>query len=199
MQVTTKTYITLEELLEYYESDFITYNYPQLLVILTSNGNFNVQDSRIKLITTTESALKLWQYVCARFCEEYVLIDDTKSNYKEFTTPFLRKVVNILNGSFDRYNAVYESFETQKSKLLDKIKTTQLGSAKFNDTPQGNGDFSDDAHTTNITLTKGETESDNITPVMRLKEIEDSLNDILFNWSKEFEKIFVEGGNLEDE
>ena len=198
MQVTTKTYITLEELLKYYESNFISYDYPQLLSILTSNGNFNVQNERINLIVTTESVLKLWQYVCSRFINEYILIDDTKSDYKEFTTPFLRKVLNILNGSYDRYNAVYEAFETQKSKLLDKIKTTQLGSAKFNDTPQGNGDYSDDTHTTNITLTKGETESDNLTPVMRLKEIEDSLNDILFNWSKEFEKIFVEGGNLNE-
>lgn len=197
MKVTTRTYITFEELLEYYESDFIDYNYPQLVLILRINGHFNLEDSRIKLITATESTLKLWQYVCARFCEEYVLIDDTKSDYKEFTTPFLRKVLNILNGSFDRYNAVYDAFETQKSKLLNTIKTTQLGSAKFNDTPQGNGDYSDDPHTTNITLTKGETESDNLTPVMRLKEIEDSLNDILFNWSKEFEKIFVEGGNIE--
>ena len=198
MKVTSKTYITLEELLKYYESNFISYDYPQLLAILTSNGNFNVQDERINLLVTTESVLKLWQYVCARFINEYILIDDTKSDYKEFTAPFLRKVLNILNGSFDRYNAVYDAFETQKSKLLDTIKTTQLGSAKFNDTPQGNGDYSDDTHTTNITLTKGETESDNLTPVMRLKEIEDSLNDILFNWSKEFEKIFVEGGNLNE-
>lgn len=198
MQVTTKTYITLEELLKYYESNFISYDYPQLLAILTSNGNFNVQNERINLIVTTESVLKLWQYVCSRFINEYILIDDTKSDYKEFTTPFLRKVLNILNGSYDRYNAIYDAFETQKSKLLNTIKTTQLGSAKFNDTPQGNGDYSDDTHTTNITLTKGETESDNLTPVMRLKEIEDSLNDILFNWSKEFEKIFVEGGNLNE-
>lgn len=198
MKVTCKTYITLEELLKYYESDFITYDYPQLLAILTSNGNFNVQNERINLIVTTESVLKLWQYICSRFINEYILIDDTKSDYKEFTAPFLRKVLNVLNGSFDRYNAVYEAFEKQKSKLLDTIKTTQLGSAKFNDTPQGNSDYSDDPHTTNITLTKGETESDNLTPVMRLKEIEDSLNDILFNWSKEFEKIFVEGGNLNE-
>ena len=198
MQVTCKTYITLEELLKYYESNIITYNYPHLLAILTSNGNFNVQNERINLIVTTESVLKLWQYICARFIDEYILIDDTKSDYKEFTAPFLRKVLNILNGSYDRYNAIYEAFETQKSKLLDTIKTTQLGSAKFNDTPQGNGDYSDDTHTTNITLTKGETESDNLTPVMRLKEIEDSLNDILFNWSKEFEKIFVEGGNVDE-
>lgn len=198
MKVTCKTYITLEELLKYYESNFITYDYPQLLAILTSNGNFNVQNERINLLVTTESVLKLWQYVCSRFINEYILIDDTKSDYKEFTAPFLRKVLNILNGSYDRYNAIYNAFEMQKSKLLDTIKTTQLGSAKFNDTPQGNGDYSDDPHTTNITLTKGETESDNLTPVMRLKEIEDSLNDILFNWSKEFEKIFVEGGNLNE-
>lgn len=197
MKVTSRTYITLEELLKYYNSNFLEYDYPQLLVILTSNGHFNVQDERIRLITTSKSVLKLWQYNCSRFIDEYILIDDHKSDYKEFTAPFLRKVLNILNGSFDRYNAIYDAFETQKSKLLNTIKTTQLGSARFNDTPQGNGDYSDDPHTTNITLTKGETESDNLTPVMRLKEIEDSLNDILFNWSKEFEKIFVEGGNIE--
>lgn len=198
MKVKTRTYITFEELLKYYNSNFLEYDYPQLLVILTSNGHFNVQDERINLIITTESVLKLWQYICSRFNDEYILIDDTKSDYKEFTTPFLRKVLNILNGSYDRYNAIYDAFETQKSKLLNTIKTTQLGSAKFNDTPQGNGDYSDDPHTTNITLTKGETESEQLTPVMRLKEIEDSLNDILFNWSKEFEKIFVEGGNIDE-
>ena len=70
MKVTCKTYITLEELLKYYESNFISYDYPQLLAILTSNGNFNDQDERINLIVTTESALKLWQYVCSRFINE---------------------------------------------------------------------------------------------------------------------------------
>ena len=43
MQVTTKTYITLEELLKYYESDFITYDYPQLLAILTSNNRVGIK------------------------------------------------------------------------------------------------------------------------------------------------------------
>ena len=102
MKVTSKTYITLEELLKYYESNFITYDYPQLLAILTSNGNFNVQDERINLLVTTESVLKLWQYVCARFINEYILIDDTKIE---------------LNFDTDCIQLEYDFIETQESEL----------------------------------------------------------------------------------
>ena len=60
-----------------------------------------------------------------------------------------------------------QNLNNNKSKLLDDVKSSSV--ARFNDTPQNSGDFSDDNHTSNITTT---TSSSNVgTMMQRLNEI----------------------------
>ena len=80
-----------------------------------------------------------------------------------------------------------QNFENNKQKLLDDVKSSSV--ARFNDTPQNSGDFSDDNHTSNITTT---TSSSNVgTMMQRLNEIEDNIKQLYIDWSNEFRKFII--------
>ena len=76
--------------------------------------------------------------------------------------------------STEKYSMLIQNFENNKAKLLDDVKSSSV--ARFNDTPQNSGDFSDDNHTSNITTT---TSSSNVgTMMQRLNEIEDNIKQL---------------------
>ena len=80
-----------------------------------------------------------------------------------------------------------QNLEANKAKLLDDVKS--LSVARFNDTPQNSGDFSDDNHTSNITTT---TSSSNVgTMMQRLNEVEDNIKQLYIDWSNEFTKFIT--------
>lgn len=85
------------------------------------------------------------------------------------------------------------------SKLTSTTSTTGSNNSQtnFNDTPQNGGLWSDDKHTSTITLLNGENHndttitSDSGTIMARLKEIRDNLESLYDTWSNEFGKEFV--------
>ena len=80
-----------------------------------------------------------------------------------------------------------QNLNNNKAKLLDDVKSSSI--ARFNDTPQNSGDFSDDQHTSNITTT---TNSSNVgTMMQRLNEIEDNIKQLYIDWSDEFRKFII--------
>lgn len=80
-----------------------------------------------------------------------------------------------------------QNLNNNKAKLLDDVKSSSI--ARFNDTPQNSGDFSDDNHTSNITTT---TNSSNVgTMMQRLNEIEDNIKQLYIDWSNEFRKFII--------
>ena len=80
-----------------------------------------------------------------------------------------------------------QNLNNNKAKLLDDVKSSSI--ARFNDTPQNSGDFSDDKHTSNITTT---TNSSNVgTMMQRLNEIEDNIKQLYIDWSDEFRKFII--------
>ena len=74
----------------------------------------------------------------------------------------------------DKYVMLIQNLELNKSKLLDDVKSSSL--ARFTDTPQNSGDFSDDNHTS--TITKTENSSNVGTMMQRLNEIEDNIKQL---------------------
>ena len=58
---------------------------------------------------------------------------------------------------------------------------------RFNDTPQNQGEFEDEAHNTNVT--KNESATDGGTLLSRLNEIEENLKRLYEDWSNEFRKF----------
>ena len=112
---------------------------------------------------------------------------------------FMMKFLTLLNQTAFRYKSLLSAYDTEKTKLLDKLETTNTGLAKFNDTPQGSGDYSDDTHTSNLTRTTSTTSTEVMTPIQRLKEIQDGFSDVLARWSEEFDNLFLEEANLDYE
>ena len=60
---------------------------------------------------------------------------------------------------------------------------------RYNDTPQNQGEYDDNAH--NTTTTKTEAYSDGGTVLSRLNEIEDNLKRLYENWSNEFRRFII--------
>lgn len=109
---------------------------------------------------------------------------------------FVVKLLNVMNDTKDKYIALMGLYNSQKTHLLDAIKSTTRTTSKFNDTPQDEGDFSDDSHTSNITIGEGESSTEATTPIERLNEISRKYENIVENWLKEFAILFIE--NMED-
>lgn len=104
---------------------------------------------------------------------------------------FFNKLLSLLSSTAKKYVVLIKAYSEKESDLLDKITSVSDGTSRYNDTPQDGGDFSDDEHTTNINQTHTETSSDYETPIKRLKEIRDNLEDCYNAWAFEFAKLFT--------
>lgn len=112
---------------------------------------------------------------------------------------FLAKIVMIIQQTYDRYSTLLGIYASEKSKLLDGVKTTTIGVGRFNDTPQdlSDGDeFGDNTHVSNITKSTAEAVSDVDTKINRIAEIDRKMRNIMKDWTDEFEDLFIEGENI---
>lgn len=129
-------------------------------------------------------------YIWPRFYQEAIIYVDSDEN-EDFVEKFCRTKVGQIfawwKSSMDKYSLLIQNLELNKSKLLNDVKSSSI--ARFNDTPQNSGDFSDDNHTSNITTT---TNSSNVgTMMQRLNEIEDNIKQLYLDWSDEFRKFII--------
>ena len=139
----------------------------------------------------------LWQLVYARFYCEYCY--GTEEDEISGETEFMIKFVNLSVMSYPKYAALLDYYKAKEGSLLDQINSVTTGLARFNDTPQNeeaDDEFEGDLHVTNLTKTKGTSATDGMSPIERLKQIQDSYKLVLRDWSDEFKKIFIEGGNI---
>ena len=128
-------------------------------------------------IETPESIDCFRNHIWPRFYQESVIYVDSNET-EEFLEKFARtKIGQIMSwwmSSSDKYSLLIQNLNNNKSKLLDDVKSSSI--ARFNDTPQNSGDFSDDNHTSNITKTES---SSNVSTMMaRLNEIEDNIKQL---------------------
>ena len=139
---------------------------------------------------TQESTECFRYYIWPRFYQEVVVYVDSDES-----EDFLEKLCRTKAGqifawwfsSSEKYSMLIQNLEANKTKLLDDVKSSSI--ARFNDTPQNSGDFSDDNHTSNITTT---TNSSNVgTMMQRLNEIEDNIKQLYIDWSDEFRKFII--------
>ena len=139
---------------------------------------------------TTESQICFSKYIWPRFYQEAIIYTDSDED-EDFVEKFCRTKVGQIfawwQSSIEKYVLLIKNLENNKSKLLDDVKSSSV--ARFNDTPQNSGDFSDDQHTSNITTT---TSSSNAgTMMQRLNEIEDNIKQLYIDWSNEFRKFIT--------
>ncbi len=112
---------------------------------------------------------------------------------------FWSKFILFVNSSLDRYSTILKYYEDNRDKLMNQIMSKTTSTNKSNDTPQGTGDFSDDAHVSLLDQGEVVSKSDGDTPIARLKEIVSSYKSIYQLWYNEFKRAMVyniiEGAN----
>lgn len=129
-------------------------------------------------------------YIWPRFYMEPIVYVDSGEDTTFVDKFCLTEIGSIFawwKSSMDKYSLLIQNLELNKSKLLADIKSQSV--ARFNDTPQNSGDFSDDPHTSNITTT--ENSSAGGTMMQRLNEIEDNIKQLYIDWSDEFRKFII--------
>ena len=195
-----RTYYTFKDILSEYNNLKEDYLYKEIdftnqLENMLGNGFttsiFNDNDGY-----TNSNYPKLVNLLVKRFLDKYCFYALEGENYLNKGYNFLAKLIYIMEMTSPRYLKLLEVYDSEKDKLLDPVKITSGGITRFKDTPQDEGDFANDEHTTNLTEDSRETSNELDTKMARLKEIESNYNNILLLWSNEFESIFIEEGNI---
>lgn len=156
-----------------------------------STSVFNADDG-----FTNENYVKVLNLVIKRFLNHYCFSTDSETFDYNKGYNFIAKMINVLEMTSPRYLKLLEVYEQAKNELLSPVKIETSRLTRFNDTPQDEGDFANDAHTTNLTEDTGTTKNDLDSKMGRIREIESHYNNILLNWSNEFESIFIEEENI---
>lgn len=169
-----------------------------ITTIMTTYSLVIEDSSNDKLTIFTQ----LMRYVYARFydydvykttIDVYDDIDDVSPTSAELLEIW-RTFVNMFNITAPRYIPLLTQFNNNESAPLAQVSSTSSGLTRFNDTPQDEGDFSSDEHTTNITQTSVTTTSDPASIVERLDSLYKNWRSILKDWSSEFRCLFYVGG-----
>lgn len=150
---------------------------------------------------STETTTLFQRYIWPRFFEEYCAYIDiehspwqepfkpqpTDPEFLEIKDRILGRFWSWLEESRVKYEKLIRLYSANENKLLDQLSTTST--TLFNDTPQEAGDFVNDAHTTNATRVESTAEVG--TPMARLKEIRDNIENLYGAWSNEFRKFII--------
>ena len=145
-------------------------------------------------------AKQIWDRVCNEFSNECIYVSEkpieelTSSECNKIALEHLQKFINVFYNTYDYYSTLLGLYETNKTKLMDKVKSITDNKVKFNDTPQMDNvpTFVGDNYMTNYTHSEGTNESD-IAPVMtRLREIQEDFKNVWNDWIYEFRRLFIE-------
>lgn len=145
---------------------------------------------RPTLAESSEAQICFRDYIWPRFYQEFVIYtdsDESESFLEKFCRTKAGQIMAWWMSSSEKYSMLIQNLSNNKAKLLDDVKSSSV--ARFNDTPQNSGDFSDDQHTS--TITKTENSSNVGTMMQRLNEIEDNIKQLYIDWSNEFRKFII--------
>ena len=139
---------------------------------------------------------KVMDLVMKRYREHYTYWTKNDLPDTDKAEIFVSKLVYMLEMTAPRYLKLLEVYASASAQLLNPVEITSSGITRFNDTPQDSGTFDTDSHTTNLTEDSRTTTNDLDTKMGRIREIESNYNNLLLNWSNEFDKLFIEEANI---
>ena len=139
---------------------------------------------------------KVIDLVVKRFIDHYCFYTTGSEFSVDKQKNFIAKMITILEMTSPRYLKLLEVYASADAELLSPVEITSEGLTRFNDTPQDEGDFANDEHTTNLTQDSRTTTNDLDTKMGRIREIESNYNNLLLNWSNEFDSLFIEEENI---
>lgn len=139
---------------------------------------------------------KLLDLIVKRF-HSFICVETISSEFSiEKRNNFIAKLLAVVEMTSPRYLKLLELYTSQANNLLAPVKTESNSKNRFNDTPQNNGTYEEDPFTTNISFLDSISKTDVDTIMGRLREIEGNYNNVLLNWSNEFQSLFIEEDNI---
>jgi hypothetical protein len=173
-----------------------------------SDFNMSTIMTRYSLVIEDSSTTKLnilyqlMRFIFARFyeCSIYkeligIYEDESQIVISNATKKYIwSQFIGMFNLTAPRYIPLLESYKANESSPIAKIKSSTTGVNRFNDTPQDEGDFANDEHTTNISQNNVEVEIDSGSVANRLDELYKNWRSILRDWTNEFRCLFYDGG-----
>ena len=139
---------------------------------------------------------KLSDLIVKRFLNSYCFWTDSEVFNVEKCINFFGKLFYLMEMTSPRYLTLLNAYSASQAELLSPVETKTTGSNRFNDTPQDEGDFANDEHTTNISQMESTIQNDLDSKMGRIREIESSYSNLLLQWSNEFEALFTEEANI---
>lgn len=139
---------------------------------------------------------QLMDLVLARYKEHIIFVSDSNVLTNKDQEETCLKLLNVIIQTYDKYASLFPVWESVSSNPLKKVEVSTVGKVGFNDTPQNGGAFADDNHRSNLTESSSTSSSDIATPVERYAELKKKFDSILFEWTKQFDKIFIEEANV---
>lgn len=144
----------------------------------------------------------LMTIVYNRHYDEYLYSMDMELNEDldvgSDTFPYaIKDVINVINLTAPKYIPLFNAFKSKSDDPIGKVESITSGTARYNDTPQDEGDFADDEHTTNISQTETTQQVDAGSIMTRLAELYKDFKSIILEWANEFDKIFLREEQLQ--
>lgn len=186
-----RNYVTLEEL-------YPTFNLASVQSLITSytaaTPTLDNAFSDVLDLLADEYSDWFVGYVDKWFCPG-VAMHLSQDDYTNISKKFIRSLSSIYCFTSDKYLYLLSLYAAQKANLMKQLTTTVgvVGDHRVNDTPQDSGTFTDDAHTSvyeenNSTTT---TNSDPMTVMARIDEIQNKYMKVLKAWCDEFNCLFI--------
>ena len=154
------------------------------------------------LTTSATIYNELFSLVCGRYSDEYFIKwvgkpqqEPTNEELVSLAREWGYKFVSLLNMTYEYYVPLLTMYRNAKANLMDDITATSSNTVKFNDTPQNantGGVYEGDDYITHFTKTENTSSSPLESKINRLKEIQEGYKNVMADWVKEFEKIFME-------
>ena len=140
--------------------------------------------------------------IYGRYFDEYI-IKIEKMPYQEVTVDDINEAmakwgyrfISKLNMTYEYYVSLINFYRTAKANLMDDVESTSSNKIKFNDTPQNantDGKYEGDDYINQFTKTEGLTKTQLTSKINRLREIQDGYKNVMADWVKEFEMLFME-------
>ena len=141
---------------------------------------------------------EMWQRLRHAFDRDgiYFFVSDTEYDLTDATelaalqsecSKRARDFIETMYETKDKYVALISNQEALKTDLLASVEQTT--ESWFNDTPQGEDDYTATDHSTTYNKTKN---SISLGPVSaKLEEVDKAMNDYYSNWTREFKKFII--------
>lgn len=196
MRTTKSVYFTLGDLVALENDTWYpnTSSDIQFATIMTTYG-LVIEDSTSDKLSILYQLIRL---IYAEYFDEFV-VKKLIGIYEDETAVVLstnekkevwRHFVELFNMTAPRFIPLLKSYKANESSPIAQISSTTTGLNRFNDTPQEDGDFANDSHSTTVNQNEVNVLADSGSVAQRLDELYKNWRSVLRDWTYEFRCLF---------